>query len=360
MFGSRRPRETKPKLPALRKFLLVAVVAVGAQAAAAASTAAAIATGDAFQASRASKEGRGEVRAGGIAELSFCGREAVACTNDAECSGCSAMAVGGWDGGKVEELAAASARGGGGGSNGIDFSGESFFEARLTVTRCEKVGATICGGLATVGAGVGADAAKQQKAEEREGGGLNTSLRVESCRENRKVQALLACRVRAAGCEPDDAPCVVLEKHISRRDLLSSDGERSAGSSAREAPWHWSEDVERARSARAMSDAPVASAAAAAGATAAAADVGGDPEISDPKRATRRSRRLATTSSEPSCDGIQNGSACCSAACGECGGFGCSGRGTGAEDCCTTDILDSGVLCSNTDGAPPCIVDGEG
>ena len=71
-------------------------------------------------------------------------------------------------------------------------------------------------------------------------------------------------------------------------------------------------------------------------------------------------RRLATTSGSEFvfCDGIPGGGACCSAACGECGGSGCSDRGSGAEDCCTGGILDSGVMCSDTGGAPPCILDG--
>ena len=79
-----------------------------------------------------------------------------------------------------------------------------------------------------------------------------------------------------------------------------------------------------------------------------------------PGWATRIHRRLATTSSEATCDGILSGTTCCSAACGECGGSGCSSRGNGAEDCCTGNIVDSGILCSDTGGVPPCILEGEG
>ena len=80
----------------------------------------------------------------------------------------------------------------------------------------------------------------------------------------------------------------------------------------------------------------------------------------DPGWATGIHRRLATTSSEATCDGVLSGTTCCSAACGECGGFDCSLRGNGAEDCCAEDVLERGILCSATGGAPPCILEGEG
>jgi hypothetical protein len=58
---------------------------------------------------------------------------------------------------------------------------------------------------------------------------------------------------------------------------------------------------------------------------------------------------------DPTCEtGIQAGSACCPAACGECGGEGCSQRPGGTANCCSGAINDSGVLCSGS--APPCIV----
>lgn len=52
-------------------------------------------------------------------------------------------------------------------------------------------------------------------------------------------------------------------------------------------------------------------------------------------------------------DALQDG-------CGECGGSGCSNRGGGltGDDCCHSDILAAGNLCSVTGGAP-CIIDGE-
>lgn len=56
--------------------------------------------------------------------------------------------------------------------------------------------------------------------------------------------------------------------------------------------------------------------------------------------------------------GIQssNGKACCVAECGVCGGSGCSTvaatLGLGADDCCATEIVDSGKACSETNEAP--------
>ncbi|CAN0373714.1 unnamed protein product, partial [Hapterophycus canaliculatus] len=64
----------------------------------------------------------------------------------------------------------------------------------------------------------------------------------------------------------------------------------------------------------------------------------------------------AELSGSSTCDGILTGSSCCGAACGECGGSGCSSRGNGADDCCVTNIAASGVFCSATGGAAPCIL----
>ena len=44
---------------------------------------------------------------------------------------------------------------------------------------------------------------------------------------------------------------------------------------------------------------------------------------------------------------------CCPVECGECGGVGCSQRGDG---CCTKDVEDSGIKCSESRSAP-CIID---
>ena len=48
------------------------------------------------------------------------------------------------------------------------------------------------------------------------------------------------------------------------------------------------------------------------------------------------------------------------AGCGECGGSGCSSRGSGldGDDCCQSNIKKNGDKCSET-GTAPCIVDGE-
>lgn len=56
--------------------------------------------------------------------------------------------------------------------------------------------------------------------------------------------------------------------------------------------------------------------------------------------------------------GVQSGDACCAAACGQCGGTGCSSVGgpdLGAADCCATEIVDSGPACADA-GIAPCVV----
>lgn len=59
--------------------------------------------------------------------------------------------------------------------------------------------------------------------------------------------------------------------------------------------------------------------------------------------------------------GTQNGDVCCSAACGSCGGSGCSGFGGGTsvglgkEFCCTGTIRSEGQACIDT-GSSPCII----
>ncbi|CAN0064999.1 unnamed protein product [Pylaiella littoralis] len=59
-----------------------------------------------------------------------------------------------------------------------------------------------------------------------------------------------------------------------------------------------------------------------------------------------------------SCDGPVKGDYCCSDGCVTCGGSGCNNRGSGTtgEDCCTSKILASGRVCSET-GASPCLID---
>eukprot|EP00752_Nemacystus_decipiens_P011654 g10344.t1 len=52
--------------------------------------------------------------------------------------------------------------------------------------------------------------------------------------------------------------------------------------------------------------------------------------------------------------GYETNDVCCPLSCGECGGIGCSGRG---EGCCTSEVQESGDLCSETLAAP-CNVDG--
>eukprot|EP00752_Nemacystus_decipiens_P007693 g6876.t1 len=53
--------------------------------------------------------------------------------------------------------------------------------------------------------------------------------------------------------------------------------------------------------------------------------------------------------------GYEKNDVCCPLSCGECGGSGCSSRG---EGCCTSDVKESGDLCSVTMAAP-CNIDGD-
>eukprot|EP00903_Cladosiphon_okamuranus_P006313 g6189.t2 len=56
--------------------------------------------------------------------------------------------------------------------------------------------------------------------------------------------------------------------------------------------------------------------------------------------------------------GVEAAGVCCKEECGTCGGTGCSTRvpGFGQYDCCVGRIVETGVLCSESGGAP-CIVD---
>eukprot|EP00752_Nemacystus_decipiens_P007692 g6875.t1 len=66
-----------------------------------------------------------------------------------------------------------------------------------------------------------------------------------------------------------------------------------------------------------------------------------------------------TTADDPTCSnglpGYETNDVCCPLSCGECGGVGCSSRG---EGCCTSDVQESGDLCSVTMAAP-CNIDGD-
>lgn len=281
---------------------------------------------------------------GGGREPSLCAREAAACADDAECGSCSAMAMG-WGWREAAELAGFGAGGGRGAGGGAGSSWDLFFEAAApAAARCEKVGATVCSGFADAAAA----AAQGEETEE----GLSSLRRVDSCLRNGMVQALMACRVRTVGCEPDDSPCITPKKQRVGR-TSSRAGESNARGDARSAaPRPLSEGLELAVTGQALPSA---------GAAGTSAKDKAGAEGPGLESATSYRRRLVTSSEASStCDGIQSGSSCCGETCGECGGSGCSERGNGAEDCCTRDILDSGILCSDTGGAPPCIVDGKG
>ncbi|CAM9200699.1 unnamed protein product [Ectocarpus fasciculatus] len=74
---------------------------------------------------------------------------------------------------------------------------------------------------------------------------------------------------------------------------------------------------------------------------------------SEPIRMNDGSTTTTTTGSS-TCDGVLKGDFCCFADCGTCGGSGCGDRN--GLNCCTSDITD---MCSATNGAAPCIVDGD-
>ena len=271
----------------------------------------------------------------GVEGLSPCAREAAAC----ECRGCLAL-LAGWDEGKTAELSGCD--GGEGCGGGVDL----LVEVGAPTTRCEKVGAIVCRGLAAV-------AAAQEDVEE---GDSSDSRVAQGWLRDQTVQELLACRVRSVGCQPDDAPCIMPEKLTGLGGSSSSAGEREDKTNVRPGTLPLLDDTEYRG---AVHDMPAAAAAAAATAAVTPAAVAADGGSFGPEWATRYRRRLATSSSEASCDGIQGGSTCCSAECAECGGVGCSGMVGGAEDCCREIIEASGILCSDTGGAPPCIVDGK-
>lgn len=313
----RRRRENKSRRRALRKrnqpsallFLASAMAAVGADGAAAA-------TGGVSYPARISTGALPD----GAAEPRFCEHEAAACAVDPECRGCSAIVMG-WGEGENAELAGCGGGGvggnggGGGGGRGAGCRGGHFF-----------------------GAG------PRKEEEEEDEGGLIAARRTKSCLGNRTVAALLACRVRSAGCERSDAPYVMLDKQ--RAGGMSSSAERSsAKGDARPAPrLPAHQDEERAGRARGV---PAAG----------AVDVKADAEGLDPMATTRRAQIIFPGGL--TCNGILNDGICCSEACGVCESSGCSSKGNGSAECCPEDILLGGVRCADNDREPPCIVFGK-
>lgn len=270
----------------------------------------------------------------GVAELSSCAREVAACSDDSECGGCSAVVMG-WGQAETAELSRHTDGGDGGdGSTGVGAGsgGDLFLGAGgPPVARCERVGAAVC-------RGVSAAAAQEVWGGGQEEGGLRAPRSTKGCGGNHEVvQELLVCRLRAAGCEPDDAPCIMPEKQQG-----GGKHKNLASPAPRPRPDNFMELA--AGRARAV---PAAE----------AADVEASPTVFGWE--TRNVRRL-TTSREDTCEGILHKNSCCGAACDVCGGPGCWLRGDGAAACCTKDILDAGVLCSDTGGLPPCIVEGKG
>eukprot|EP00752_Nemacystus_decipiens_P015183 g13520.t4 len=83
------------------------------------------------------------------------------------------------------------------------------------------------------------------------------------------------------------------------------------------------------------------------------------PAPSTPTPSTPTPTTPAPVMEGPTCSnglpGYEANDVCCPLSCGECGGSGCSSRGDG---CCTSDVKDSGDLCSVTMAAP-CNIDGD-
>lgn len=78
------------------------------------------------------------------------------------------------------------------------------------------------------------------------------------------------------------------------------------------------------------------------------------------EQSNRKRRNVTGAQCTGGIDGVQSTSldVCCTAECGTCGGPGCTPANTSsltALDCCATEIVDSGVLCSET-GTAPCIL----
>lgn len=329
----------KDTRPLALLFLVSAVAAIGANAATFAATAAS--SGDtSYPARGSSNRERGATGVVDPADAHLCGREVAACADDAGCGGCLAM-VTGRDELNTAELPGCG--GDGGGCSGVGIWDAAcaglFLEGGSPATRCETVGDTVCRAITAVARGN----------EGVEGGSLSESQRTESCVGNGVVQALLACRVQAAGCGPEDAPCITPENRRQGGVSLSAGGSTDSNNT-RPAPRPPSEDLENAGG-RGARDVAAAGAAVATGA-AGAVGVTPDAEGFGSEWVTSYHRRLSN------CDGIERSGVCCGGTCGECGGLGCSDRGNGGGDCCRQNILGSGIMCSETGGTPPCIVDG--
>eukprot|EP00039_Didymoeca_costata_P019479 m.337679 g.337679 ORF g.337679 m.337679 type:complete len:279 (-) comp18206_c0_seq1:67-903(-) len=60
-------------------------------------------------------------------------------------------------------------------------------------------------------------------------------------------------------------------------------------------------------------------------------------------------------SGDPTCStGIKDGSVCCAASCGTCGGSGCGERSGGAASCCGSSVANLGRSCNSV--GPPCTI----
>lgn len=267
------------------------------------------------------------------------------CAADPECGGCAGVvpAWGGWEAAELFGCGGGGGRGRGGGA-GCPSSGDSRWGGGPPATRCERIGVAVCRRHAASTQEQEAEEGEREEGEREDGeeGGVSMSRRAEACLGNRVAQALLTCRVRTAGCKPEDAPCIKPPEEQRRggEALLSADLS-NRDDSAELAPRPLSEDVERGGRARGL---PAA----------------GAVDDVDPELAAGATRGLLILPGEITCDGILEEGACCSDTCGDCGGAGCSDLGSIASECCSENILESGIRCADTGGEAPCIVFGKG
>lgn len=277
----------------------------------------------------------------------------AACANDAECSGCAAISTGsGTGGGTGAELHPGHNPWGGDLHHPFqDPFGWFVTRAPEPGTRCEDLGAHACLAFSAPDDSHGG-------ATERGRGDLAS----DRCMGNPALRRLLACRMASTGCDPRVAPCLSPDEDWAQdHSFLSLSGGKDGDHATRLPAIAGGRGVAELAGEDRASPPPPSS-------HDAQVD---DADIAHPNRSVtgKHHRRLATSSDplestpgadgDSTCDGILEGSVCCGASCGECGGNGCSSRGNGAEDCCAASISASGVFCSDTGGAAPCIVDGK-
>lgn len=310
--------------------------------------------------------------------------EAAAYAQDAECRDCEARRMGHGGVGGAESMGSGGSRPG---ASWHEFTNRPLLSAVAgspSSTLCEDLGAVTRGRMTAALGAVGVEEGHATASED-------------PCRDKRVVKELLASWTASTGSALEDAPCVTQNsRRLRQREASSHSADGEGHRHARSLPPE--EAVVELGGEERVKEEGAALAAAAAAALAASAIGGAAPTTpsegaslplptilkartmarilrskSSDKRRSRRatscgddsgeSRSSSSTSSSNSssvdpciCDGVFNGATCCSATCGTCGGSGCSSRGDDGEECCTSSIVASGVLCSETGGKAPCVV----